>query len=460
MRAGHDFLRLLLARSSCFGTGTKNRSHEGKQQPERCDYQYETHHPHRGSDYIAVPKRPARVDVIIAPSSRWGLANHMNLHEYQAKQLFREYGIPAGDGVAARSVDEAEVAAKNIGGEAWLVKAQVHAGGRGKAGGVKLVRSIEAVREAAQHLLGTRLVTHQSGPGGQPVNSVLIDAAAAIARELYLGMVIDRASKRVAVMASASGGVDIEEVAATAPDRIHTFTVNPVLGLQPYQCRQVAFGLGLDNAQQKQLTQILLGLYRLFQDKDLGLVEINPLAVLQDGSLAALDAKINVDDNALYRQKIAAWADLTQEDDKERQAKQFDLNYVTLDGNIACMVNGAGLAMATMDIVKLFGGEPANFLDVGGSATAERVAEAFKIITSDPKVRAILVNIFGGIVRCDLIAEGIIRAIREVGVKVPVVVRLEGTNVDAGKRLLAESGLQVISADNLEQAAKKAVAAV
>ncbi|MCP5143820.1 MAG: ADP-forming succinate--CoA ligase subunit beta [Gammaproteobacteria bacterium] len=384
----------------------------------------------------------------------------MNLHEYQAKQLFREFGITTGEGLPAHTVDEAVAAAKQLGGSRWLVKAQVHAGGRGKAGGVKLVDSLDAVRDATRKMLGTRLVTHQSGPQGQPINCVLVDAAAQIDRELYLGMIIDRASRQVTIMASAAGGMDIEEVAATTPEKILTERIDPILGLQGYQCRRLGFALDFNGDQQKQLAKILHGLYRLFLERDLSLVEINPLAVLKDGKLAALDAKINVDDNALYRQSIAEWRDESQEDDKERQAKQFDLNYVTLEGNIACMVNGAGLAMATMDIVKLHGGDPANFLDVGGGTNADKVAEAFKIIVSDPNVKAILVNIFGGIVRCDLIAEGIIKAVSEVGVSVPVVVRLEGTNVEQGKLLLAESGLKITGADNLDDAARKAVAAV
>ena len=384
----------------------------------------------------------------------------MNLHEYQAKRLFAEYGVPVLPGKPATTVDEAVGNARALGGEAWLVKAQVHAGGRGKAGGVKFARSLDDVRTAAQALLGTRLVTKQSGAAGQPVNCVLVDSAAQIAHELYLGAVVDRGSRRVTFMASRAGGMDIEEVAAATPDKIFTAQVDPVLGLQDYQARRLGFALELDDAQRKQLTAILKGLYRLFMDKDLSLVEINPLAILADGSLAALDGKINVDDNALYRQSIAEWRDASQEDEKERRAKEFDLNYVTLDGNIACMVNGAGLAMATMDIVKLSGGEPANFLDVGGGTTAQRVAEAFKIICSDPNVKAILVNIFGGIVRCDLIATGIIQAVREVGVSVPVVVRLEGTNVAEGKRMLAESGLAITSAEDLGDAARKAVAAV
>ena len=383
----------------------------------------------------------------------------MNLHEYQAKRLFADYGLPVLAGTPATTVEEAVASARAIGGQAWLVKAQVHAGGRGKAGGVKFAKSLDDVKAAAEALLGTQLVTKQSGPGGQPVNCVLIDSAAQIAHELYLSAVVDRASKRVTFMASRAGGMDIEEVAATTPEQIFTVQVDPVLGLQDYQSRRLGFALELNDAQRKQLATILKGLYRLFIDKDLSLVEINPLAILTDGSLAALDGKINVDDNALYRQSIADWRDASQEDEKERRAKEFDLNYVTLDGNIACMVNGAGLAMATMDIVKLSGGEPANFLDVGGGTTAERVAEAFKIICSDPNVKAILVNIFGGIVRCDLIASGIITAVKEVGVKVPVVVRLEGTNVVEGKRMLAESGLALTSAEDLGDAARKVVLA-
>ncbi len=383
----------------------------------------------------------------------------MNLHEYQAKRLFADYGIPVQDGDVATSAQEAVERARTLGGDAWLVKAQVHAGGRGKAGGVKFTRDLAELEQTAASLLGSQLVTKQSAPDGQPVNCVLIAAAADIAHELYLGAVVDRGTRRVSFMASRAGGMDIEEVAASTPEKIITFSVDPVLGLQDYQCRQMAFALELDKDQRKQLQGILGGLYRLFCARDLSLVEINPLAILTDGSLCALDAKINVDDNALYRQDIADWRDASQEDEKERRAKEFDLNYVTLDGNIACMVNGAGLAMATMDIIKLSGGEPANFLDVGGGTTAARVAEAFKIIVSDGNVKAILVNIFGGIVRCDLIAEGIITAVKEVGVNVPVVVRLEGTNVNEGKEMLASSGLAILSAENLADAAAKVVAA-
>ena len=383
----------------------------------------------------------------------------MNLHEYQSKRLFAEYGIPVQAGEIAESPEEAVRQAETLGGKAWLVKAQVHAGGRGKAGGVKFTTDLEELKAEAERLLGSQLITKQSAPDGQPVNCVLIAAAADITHELYLGAVVDRASRQVAFMASRAGGMDIEEVAATTPEKIITFNVNPALGLQDYQCRDMGIALELDKEQRKQLTVILQGLYKLFLEKDLSLVEINPLAILTDNSLCAVDAKVNIDDNALYRQQIAEWRDASQEDEKERKAQEFDLNYVTLDGDIACMVNGAGLAMATMDIVKLSGGEPANFLDVGGGTTAKRVAEAFKIIVSGGGVKAILVNIFGGIVRCDLIAEGVITAVKEVGVEVPIIVRLEGTNVAEGKAILAESDLTITSAENLADAAQKAVAA-
>ena len=383
----------------------------------------------------------------------------MNLHEYQAKILFSEYGIPVPEGKPAHSVKDALGAAAEIGGKSWVVKAQVHAGGRGKAGGVRLVSGKNELEEYVKGLLGTVLVTKQSGAEGNPVNCVLVSALSSIKSELYLGMLVDRGMRRVAVMASAAGGMDIEEVAATEPDKISTFTIDPVMGLQQYQCRALGLALGLNGTQNKQLAKILSGLYRLFVDKDLSLVEINPLVITGDGDLEALDAKVTVDDNALYRQaELESWRDPSQEDAKENKAKVFDLNYVALDGDIACMVNGAGLAMATMDIIKLHGGEPANFLDVGGGATTERVAEAFKLIMSDAKVRAILVNIFGGIVRCDLIAEGIISAVREVGLDIPVVVRLEGTRVEEGKTLLDESGLRIISADGLSDAADRVVA--
>ena len=381
----------------------------------------------------------------------------MNLHEYQAKSLFEEYGIPVQRGDVATTADQAEEIANNLGGNAWLVKAQVHAGGRGKAGGVKFVKSSSEVSTVAKELLGKKLITHQSGPDGQPINSVLIASAADIKEELYLGAVVDRASKQITFMASASGGMNIEEVAEKSPEKIITARISPATGIQQFHCRKVGFGLKLNPEQQKQLVKIMFGLYQLFTDKDISLIEINPLAIIGDDSLCALDAKINIDDNGLFRQTIAKWRDPSQEEEKERKAKEFDLNYVTLDGNIACMVNGAGLAMATMDIIKLNGGEPANFLDVGGGTTAAKVAEAFKIIVSDDKIKAILVNIFGGIVRCDLIAEGVISAIKEVDIKVPIVIRLEGTNVEEGKKLIEESKLDVTTANNLEEAAVKAV---
>ena len=383
----------------------------------------------------------------------------MNLHEYQAKLLFEQYDIPVPPGKPASSVSEASACAAELGGESWVVKAQVHAGGRGKAGGVKLVNGQAELEDYVKNLLGTQLVTKQSGPAGNPVDCVLVSALSEIESELYLGMLVDRSQRRIAVMASRAGGMDIEEVAATEPEKIFTFMIDPIMGLQSHQCRRLGFQLEFDSKQQKQLAGILRGIYQLFVEKDLSLVEINPLIITKTGDLEALDAKVSVDDNALYRQsELESWRDPAQEDAKENAAREFDLNYISLDGNIACMVNGAGLAMATMDIIKLHGGEPANFLDVGGGATKERVAEAFKLIVSDNKVEAILVNIFGGIVRCDLIAEGIIAAVKEVGVKVPVVARLEGTNVEEGKKMLEESGLEIISADDLTDAAQKAVA--
>jgi len=384
----------------------------------------------------------------------------MNLHEYQAKKLFEEYNIPVPWGLPAHSIREALQQASAQHGNGWVIKAQVHAGGRGKAGGVKLAETMEEVEEVVTNMFGKRLVTKQSGPEGQPINCVLVQAKTKISRELYLGLVVDRSSRKIAIMASSEGGMDIEEVAAKSPDKIFTFIIDPVMGLQNYQARSVSHALGLDNNQQGQLINLLKGLYQLFLDKDLSLIEINPLIIDDKNNLLCLDAKISVDDNALYRQtNLEEWRDPTQEDEKETIAKRYDLNYITLNGNIACMVNGAGLAMATMDIIKLYGGEPANFLDVGGGATADRVAEAFKLIVSDPNVEAILVNIFGGIVRCDLIAEGIIKAVKEVGVKVPIVVRLEGTNVEQGKAILAESHLTIITADDLADAANKVVAA-
>jgi succinyl-CoA synthetase beta subunit len=384
----------------------------------------------------------------------------MNLHEYQSKRLFADYGIPVPRGIPAKSPNAAVDAAKELGGNLWVVKAQVHAGGRGKAGGVKLARTRDEVHQFADGMLGKQLVTHQSGPEGLPVNVVYVEAGTDIDRELYLSMLVDREVSRVAFIASAAGGMDIEQVAAETPEKIFTVSIAPDAGLQDYQARQLAFGLDLDKTQMRQFGNLIKRMYRLYQECDATLVEVNPLIVTKSGDVVALDAKINIDGNALYRQpKLVDLRDITQEDDKEREAAAHDLNYVSLDGDIACMVNGAGLAMATMDLIKLHGGDPANFLDVGGGATKERVAEAFKLILRNKNVAAILVNIFGGIVRCDLIAEGIISAVKEVGVSVPVVVRLEGTNVDKGRELLASSGLDIIAAEDLTDAAKKAVAA-
>jgi succinyl-CoA synthetase beta subunit len=384
----------------------------------------------------------------------------MNLHEYQSKQLFARYGIPVPAGYPAHTADDAVEAAKDLGGDAWVVKAQVHAGGRGKAGGVKLVRGLAEVKEVAAAMLGTRLVTHQTGPAGLPINTVLVESASQIDRELYLSLLVDRASERIVYIASAAGGMDIEAVAASTPERIFRTFVHPAAGLQSYQARQLGFGLGLTAEQLAPFGRIVQALHKLFVERDASLVEVNPLIVTKDGRVVALDAKVNIEDNALFRQpELLAWRDPSQEDEMERAAHQHELNYVSLDGNIACMVNGAGLAMATMDLIKLHGGQPANFLDVGGGATSERVAAAFKLILSNRQVRAILVNIFGGIVRCDLIAEGIVSAVREVGVSVPVVVRLEGTNVEKGRALLSSSGLAIDAASDLTEAARKAVAA-
>ncbi len=385
----------------------------------------------------------------------------MNLHEYQAKQLFAAYGIPVPSGRPAASPAEAVAAAQALGGAPWVVKAQVHAGGRGKAGGVRLVKTLNEVQHAAEALLGQHLVTHQTGPEGLPVNTLLIEAGSDIARELYLSVLVDRSRERVVFMASAAGGMEIEEVAARTPEKIFRVPVHPAAGIQPYQIRELAFGLGItEKTQMATFSKIVGGLYRLFMEKDASLVEVNPLIVTRDGRVLALDAKVNLDDNALFRQpQLAEMRDKTQEDARESEAKEHELNYVSLDGNIACMVNGAGLAMATMDIIKLHGGAPANFLDVGGGATTERVTAAFNLILSNRSVQAILVNIFGGIVRCDLIAAGIINAVKGVGVRVPVVVRLEGTNVEQGKALLAGSGLAITPANDLTDAAKKVVAA-
>ena len=385
----------------------------------------------------------------------------MNLHEFQSKQVFKKYGLPVPGNQVVQSSADAAAAASSLGGERWVVKAQVHAGGRGKAGGVKLVDEIEALTHTVGGMLGTRLVTIQTGNDGQPVNQVLIEETCNIARELYLGAVIDRSSRRVVLMASVEGGVEIEKVAAETPEKILKTVINPLTGLQPYQGRELAFGLGLEGDQIKQFVKMLSGLATMFIEKDLGLVEINPLVVTTEGNLLCLDAKINIDDNALYRQPdLLEMRDTSQEDERENRAKEWDLNYISLDGNIGCMVNGAGLAMATMDLIKLCGGEPANFLDVGGGATKQRVSEAFKIILSDKNVKGILVNIFGGIVRCDLIAEGIIGAVEEVHVNVPVVVRLEGNNAELGSQLLDESGLNLIAANDLTDAAQKIVAEV
>lgn len=384
----------------------------------------------------------------------------MNLHEYQSKQLFQRYRIPVPKGVVAATPEAAEAACAELGGARWVVKAQVHAGGRGKAGGVILADSGDQVASAACRLLGGRLVTHQSGPEGLPVGTLLIEQPTAIVRELYLSLLVDRASEQLLFMASASGGMEIEAVAAATPDQILLTRVHPATGLQPFQARRLGFGLGLEGSQIKALAVLMDGLYRLAIECDASQVEINPLVVTETGDLVALDAKINLDDNALYRHPdLEALRDPAQEDARESEAKMHELNYISLDGNIGCMVNGAGLAMATMDLVKLHGGAPANFLDVGGGATAERVAEAFKLILSDPKVTAVLVNIFGGIVRCDLIAEGIMRAVREVHVSIPIVVRLEGTNAPQGLRMLADSELAVMTASSLSEAADKVVTA-
>ena len=384
----------------------------------------------------------------------------MNLHEYQSKRLFADYGIPVPRGIPAESPNAAVKAAQELGGELWVVKAQVHAGGRGKAGGVKLARTLDEVREFTDAMLGSTMVTHQTGPEGLPVNTVYIEDGSDIDRELYLSMLVDREVSRISFIASAAGGMDIEKVAAETPEKIFSVSIAPDAGLQDYQARQLAFGLELDKSQMRQFGSLIKRLYQLYLDTDASLIEINPLITTKAGDIVALDGKINIDGSALFRQpKIAELRDKSQEDEAERKAAEHDLNYVSLDGNIACMVNGAGLAMATMDLIKLHGGDPANFLDVGGGATAERVAAAFKLILSNTSVEAILVNIFGGIVRCDLIAEGIIVAVKEVGVSVPVVVRLEGTNVDKGRELLANSGLDIIAADDLTDAAKKVVAA-
>ncbi len=385
----------------------------------------------------------------------------MNLHEYQAKALFKEYGMPVPNNIVASTAAEAKAAAAKLTTAKVVVKAQVHAGGRGKAGGVKLVDTPDEAAEFAQQLLGTNLVTIQTDAKGQPINTVLVEETSDIADELYLGLVIDRASQRVVVMASTEGGMEIEQVAHDTPEKILKAEINPLLGVMPYQCRELAFGLGLEGKQIKQFSALLTGLCKLFDEKDLALVEINPLVVTTDDDLICLDGKIGVDGNALYRQpELDVLRDKSQEDERELRASEWDLNYVALEGNIGCMVNGAGLAMATMDIIKLKGGQPANFLDVGGGATKERVTEAFKIILSDPDVKGILVNIFGGIVRCDLIAEGVIAAVADVGIEIPVVVRLEGTRAKEGRDLLDKSGLNLQSASDLGDAAEKIISNV
>jgi succinyl-CoA synthetase beta subunit len=384
----------------------------------------------------------------------------VNVHEYQAKGLFRQFGVAVPDGALATTPAEAEAAAKKLGAPVVVVKAQVHAGGRGKGGGIKLAKSPGEAKQQASEILGMTLVTHQTGPEGKLVRKVYVEAGSEIARELYLALTLDRASESFAVIASTDGGMDIEEVAAKTPERIHTEFVDPVVGLQAFQIRKIARALQLDAGQSQRLDAFLRGLYRLFVEKDASLVEINPLVVTKQGELFALDGKLNFDDNALYRHPdVAALRDPDEEDPRERAAKEIDLAYVGLDGDVGCMVNGAGLAMATLDMITVCGGRPANFLDAGGGADKEKVEEAFKLILRDPKVRAILVNIFGGIVRCDLIAAGVVAAAAELGVKVPLVVRLQGTNAEQGRKILAESGLDITPAETLREAAEKAVAA-
>jgi succinyl-CoA synthetase beta subunit len=395
----------------------------------------------------------------------------MNIHEYQAKGLLRDYGAPVSDGVAVTRAEEAKAAAGRLDGPIWVVKAQIHAGGRGKGsfkeadageqGGVRLARSVEEAEAHARAMLGRTLVTHQTGPAGKQVNRIYIEDGSEIARELYLALLVDRTTSRVGFVCSTEGGMDIEEVAASTPDKIVSFSVDPATGYQPFHGRRVAFSLGLEGPQVKQCVKLMGQLYKAFTEKDMEMLEINPLIVTDAGDLKVLDAKVGFDGNALYRNPdVASLRDETEEDPKELAASKFDLNYIALDGEIGCMVNGAGLAMATMDIIKLYGAEPANFLDVGGGATKEKVTEAFKIITSDPNVKGILVNIFGGIMRCDVIAEGVIAAVKEVGLQVPLVVRLEGTNVEKGKEIIAGSGLNVIAADDLKDGAEKIVKAV
>ena len=385
----------------------------------------------------------------------------MNLHEYQSKELFREYGIPVPQGYIARSTDEAISVSKKIDGELWVIKAQIHSGGRGKVGGVKIAKTIDEVSRFSKEMLGKKMVTNQTGPDGLPVNSVYVESASEIQKEIYLSILLDRENEMISFVASKAGGMNIEEVAEKEPESILKITINPALGLMPFQTRELIEGLELDKMQGKEFSNIIKKMYNLFLDKDASLIEVNPLIITKKGELLALDAKINIDTNALFRQPdLLNLRDSTQEDLSENEAAEKGLNYISLDGDIACMVNGAGLAMATMDLIKLHGGEPANFLDVGGGATAEKVTFALKLILSNKNVKAILVNIFGGIVRCDLIAEGVIEAVKEIDVKVPVIVRLEGTNVEKGRVLLKESGLKILSASDLTDAAKKSVAAV
>ena len=385
----------------------------------------------------------------------------MNIHEYQAKAVLAKFGVPVAHGLPAFSVEEAVKAAKELGGPVWVVKAQIHAGGRGKAGGVKVVKSIEDVEKEGKRLLGSTLVTHQTGPKGKVVNRIYVEQGSAIEKEFYLSMLVDRESSRVAIVASTEGGMDIEKVAHDTPEKIVTITVDPVANICPHHVRRLSKALGLDADLAKQMSPMLTDLYRAFTMKDMALLEINPLVITKDKKLLCLDAKVGFDDNALFRHPdVAALRDETEEDEKEIEASKYDLNYIALDGEIGCMVNGAGLAMATMDIIKLYGMAPANFLDVGGGATTEKVTAAFKIITSDPNVKGILVNIFGGIMKCDIIAEGVVTAVKEVGLQVPLVVRLEGTNVEKGKEIIARSNLNVTSADDLDDAAQKIVKAV
>ena len=385
----------------------------------------------------------------------------MNIHEYQAKQLLADYGVAVPRGSVAYTTPEAEAAAKELGGPVWVVKAQIHAGGRGKGGGVKVVKSVDEVRDTADKMLGMTLVTHQTGPGGKEVKRIYVEEGCDIAREMYLSLLVDRGQSAVTVMASTEGGMDIEEVAEKTPEKIIRVTIDAATGMLPFHARRIAFGLGLEGKQVGAAVKFLLGIYKAFTELDASLVEINPLVVTASGAVMALDAKMNFDDNALFRHKnIEELRDESEEDAAELEAARHDLNYIKLDGNIGCMVNGAGLAMATMDIIKLHGGDPANFLDVGGGADKERVTTAFKLILADPKVEGILVNIFGGIMRCDIIAEGVVAAAREVSLDVPLVVRLEGTNVEQGKKILAESGLAIVSADDLGDAAGKVVKAV